>query len=105
MTSNSAESMNALFVDARKMPIIPHVEFFRRLSQEWCNKRRIDGGMTLIWTLIMSNNKKRSIVLTEWIEKVVSKNEEYTTGWSVSGVSDAIHQVHDFKHGGIVDLR
>ncbi|KAL7599708.1 hypothetical protein Lser_V15G25819 [Lactuca serriola] len=92
MTSNSAESMNALSVDARKMPIIPFLEFFRRLSQEWCNKRRIDGG-------------KRSTVLTEWAEKVVSKNEEHTIGWSISGVSDAIYQVHDFKHGGIVDLR
>ncbi|CAI9298273.1 unnamed protein product [Lactuca saligna] len=78
-----AESMNDLSVDARKMPITPLLEFFRRLSQEW-------------W--------KRSTVLTEWAEKVVSKNEECTTGWSVSGVSDAIYQVHDFKHGGIVDL-
>ncbi|CAI9279642.1 unnamed protein product [Lactuca saligna] len=86
MTSNSAESMNALSVDARKMPIIPLLEFFRRLSQEWSYKRRIEG------------------VLTEWAEKVVSKNEERTTGWSVSGVSDALYEVHDFKHGGIVDL-
>ncbi|CAI9290521.1 unnamed protein product [Lactuca saligna] len=35
MTSNSVESVNALSVDARKMPIIPLLEFFRRLSQEW----------------------------------------------------------------------
>nr|KAJ0209570.1 hypothetical protein LSAT_V11C400169650 [Lactuca sativa] len=92
MTANSAESMNALSVDARKMPIIPLLEFFCRLSQKWCNKHRIEGG-------------KYSTVLTEWAEKVVSKNEDRTTGWSVSGVSDAIYQVHDFKHGGIVDLR
>nr|KAJ0212437.1 hypothetical protein LSAT_V11C400209820 [Lactuca sativa] len=68
---------------------IPILEFFRRLSHEWCNKRRIDGG-------------KRSTVLTEWTEKVVRKNEERTTGWSVSGVSDAICQMHDFKHGVIM---
>ncbi|XP_023739446.1 uncharacterized protein LOC111887510 [Lactuca sativa] len=92
MTSNSAESMNALSIDARKMPIIPLLEFFRRLSEEWCYKRRIEGG-------------KRSTVLTEWAEKVVSKNEERTTGWSISGVSDALYEVHDFKHGGIVDMR
>nr|KAJ0213233.1 hypothetical protein LSAT_V11C400171770 [Lactuca sativa] len=90
MTSNNAESMNALFVDARKMPIIPLLEFFRRLSHEWCNKRHIDEG-------------KRSTLLTEWAEKVVGKNEEHMTAWSVSGVSDAIYQVHDFKHGGIGD--
>nr|KAJ0209128.1 hypothetical protein LSAT_V11C400161400 [Lactuca sativa] len=60
--------------------------------REWCNKRRIEGG-------------KPSTVLTEWAKKVVSKNEEHTTRWSVSGVSDAIYQVHDFKHGGIVDMR
>nr|KAJ0218976.1 hypothetical protein LSAT_V11C300137540 [Lactuca sativa] len=57
LTSNSARSMNALSIDARKMPIIPLIEFFHRLSDEWCNKRHINGGMTLIWTLIMSNNK------------------------------------------------
>ncbi|CAH1444967.1 unnamed protein product [Lactuca virosa] len=68
MTSNSVESMNALSVDARKMPIVPLLEFFRRLSHEWCNKRHIDGG-------------KRSTVLTEWAEKVVRKNEERMTGW------------------------
>nr|KAJ0207898.1 hypothetical protein LSAT_V11C500268790 [Lactuca sativa] len=68
------------------------LEFFCRLSQEWCNKRRIDGG-------------KHSTVLTEWAEKVVSKNEEHTTGWSISSVSDEIYQVHDFKYGGIVNLR
>nr|KAJ0201964.1 hypothetical protein LSAT_V11C600329740 [Lactuca sativa] len=93
-----------------KMPIIPLLDFFCRLSQEWCNKRHIDGGMNLIWTLFSSNNKliiymfftwKCSTMLTEWDEKLVSKNEERTTGWSISGVSDAIYQVHDFKHGGI----
>nr|KAJ0185232.1 hypothetical protein LSAT_V11C900480120 [Lactuca sativa] len=72
MTSNSAESMNALFVDARKMRIIPLLEFFHRFSQEWCNRCRIEGGK------FNSAN--------EWAEKVVSKNEEHTTGWSVSGV-------------------
>nr|KAJ0217432.1 hypothetical protein LSAT_V11C300132820 [Lactuca sativa] len=49
--------------------------------------------------------RKRSIVLTEWAEKEVRKNEERMTGWFVSSVLDAIYQVHDFKHGGIVDLR
>ncbi|CAI9269929.1 unnamed protein product [Lactuca saligna] len=47
MISNSAESMNALSVDAKKMPIIPLLEFFCRLSQEWCNKHRIEGGTGL----------------------------------------------------------
>nr|KAJ0190287.1 hypothetical protein LSAT_V11C800427380 [Lactuca sativa] len=47
---------------------------------------------------------KCSTMLTEWAKKVVRKNEERRTGWSVSGVLDAIYQVHDFKHGGIVDL-
>nr|KAJ0218495.1 hypothetical protein LSAT_V11C300134510 [Lactuca sativa] len=88
--------------------------YLSEIPHEWCNKRHIDGCMTLICTLIMWNNKlmiynfftgKRSTVLTKWAEKVVSKNEERTTGWSVSGVSDAIYQVYDFKHGGITDLR
>nr|KAJ0210308.1 hypothetical protein LSAT_V11C400191550 [Lactuca sativa] len=72
VVSNSEDSMNALSVDARKMPIILLLDFFRRLPHEWCNKRSING--------------------------VVSKNEERTKGWSVLGVSDAIYQVLDFKH-------
>ncbi|CAI9294165.1 unnamed protein product [Lactuca saligna] len=59
-------TFNNVHTYARKMPIIPLLEFFRHLSQEWCYKHRIEGG-------------KRSTVLTEWVEKVVSKNEEPTS--------------------------
>nr|KAJ0191791.1 hypothetical protein LSAT_V11C800447320 [Lactuca sativa] len=66
--------VNECFICRCNMPIVPLLDIFRRLSQEWCNKRRLEG---------------------------VRKNEERTTGWSVYGVSDEIYQVHDFKHGGI----
>nr|KAJ0216550.1 hypothetical protein LSAT_V11C300142730 [Lactuca sativa] len=83
MTSNNAESVNALFIDSRKMHIIPLLEFFHCLSQEWCNKCCIDG------------------VLTEWGEKVVRKNEERTTRlfvlWSCHNGLKALEKT-DFGH-------
>ena len=39
LTSNSAESMNAVSKHARKMPILPLLEFFRALMQKWFYNR------------------------------------------------------------------
>ena len=36
---------------------------------------------------------------------MVEKTKDEIRGWSVSGVSDTVYQVHDFKSGGIVNLR
>ena len=47
MTSNSAESMNALSNKARKLPILPLLEFFRALMQKWFYKRRMAAGMIM----------------------------------------------------------
>lgn len=44
MTSNSAESINALCRYARKMPICGLFEFYRDFQQEWYSKRRTNGG-------------------------------------------------------------
>ena len=43
-------------------------------------------------------------ILTKWAEKMIEKSKDEIRGWSVSGVSDTVYQVHDFKSGGIVDL-
>ena len=52
MTSNSAESLNALSKDARKMPVLPLLEFFRRLMQGWFYNRHMEGGMTQHFIII-----------------------------------------------------
>ena len=36
---------------------------------------------------------------------MVKKNKEGIQGWSVSSVDNTTYQVHDFKSGGIVNLR
>lgn len=47
MTSNSAESINALSRYARKMPIMMLVDFFRATMQQWFFQRRNQGGYIL----------------------------------------------------------
>lgn len=44
MTSNSAESINALSRYARRLPIVPLVDFFRATLQQWYFERRNEGG-------------------------------------------------------------
>ena len=44
-------------------------------------------------------------MLTPWAEKTIKESADLTIGWSVCGIGDAQYQVHDFKSGGIVDLR
>lgn len=44
MTSNSAESINALSRNARKLPITKLIEFFREFVQKWYFDRRQLGG-------------------------------------------------------------
>ena len=46
MTSNNAESINALTKVARRMPIVMLMEFYRATLQQWYFKRRNVGGTT-----------------------------------------------------------
>ena len=48
MTSNSAESINALSRHARKLPIVTLMEYFREFQQEWYFIRRRKGGLLYI---------------------------------------------------------
>ncbi|XP_023729493.1 uncharacterized protein LOC111877202 [Lactuca sativa] len=50
-------------------------------------------------------NEKSTTILTKWAEDMVKKNKEGIQRWSVSGVDNTTYQVHDFKSGGIVNLR
>nr|KAJ0223686.1 hypothetical protein LSAT_V11C200079600 [Lactuca sativa] len=92
MTSNSAESMNVVSNKARKLPILPLLEFFCALMQKWFYKRRMVA-------------EKGTTKLMKWAEDMVKKNKEGIQGWLVSSVDNTTYQVHDFKSGGIVNLR
>ena len=43
MTSNSAESINAMYRFARKLPIVELMEYFREFQQEWYFLHRSKG--------------------------------------------------------------
>ncbi|CAI9287708.1 unnamed protein product [Lactuca saligna] len=60
MTSNSAESMNVVSNKARKLHILPLLEFFRTLMQKWFYKR---------WMVA----EKSTTILTKWTEDMVKK--------------------------------
>ncbi|XP_042758088.1 uncharacterized protein LOC122197947 [Lactuca sativa] len=60
MTSNSAESMNVVSNKARKLHILPLLEFFRTLMQKWFYKR---------WMVA----EKSTTVLTKWTKDMVKK--------------------------------
>ena len=44
MTSNSAESINAMYRFARKLPIVGLMEYLREFQQEWYFLGRSKGG-------------------------------------------------------------
>jgi len=45
LTSNSAESMNAMSKDARKLPVTTLVDFFRASLHKWFYERRTIAGI------------------------------------------------------------
>ncbi|KAJ0529556.1 putative transposase, MuDR, plant, MULE transposase domain-containing protein [Helianthus annuus] len=60
MTSNSAESINALSRHSRKMPVTQLLEFFRQSVQKWFYDRRLQGI-----------HEKH--LLTQWAQKKILK--------------------------------
>nr|KAJ0196537.1 hypothetical protein LSAT_V11C700360500 [Lactuca sativa] len=60
MTSNSVKSMNAVSNKARKLPILPLLEFFHALMQKWFYK----------WRMVI---EKGTTILTKWAEDMVKK--------------------------------
>nr|KAJ0204355.1 hypothetical protein LSAT_V11C500273850 [Lactuca sativa] len=75
-------------------------------------------GMTLVMDKAASNvvsiqnvfpnsqhGLKSTTILTKLAEAMVNKNKEGITGCSVFGVDKVTYQVHEFKSGGIVNLR
>ncbi|KAJ0691487.1 putative MULE transposase domain-containing protein [Helianthus annuus] len=74
MTSNSAESMNALSNHARKIPITQLIEFFVQSVQKWFYDRRKEG--------IQGEH-----FLTPWAQKKIRGKVEGSRSWVVAGIS------------------
>ncbi|KAE8685487.1 transcriptional corepressor LEUNIG-like isoform X7 [Hibiscus syriacus] len=75
MTSNSAESINALSRHSRKLPITMLMEFFRASIQQWYYKKRNHAG-TLEHRV------------TPWTEKKITKRVVKSTSWRVEPCSN-----------------
>ena len=65
MTSNNAESMNALSATARKLPIITLLEFFRASVQKWFYLRRLEGGKICNIVHILNLNIKHFLIVLQ----------------------------------------
>lgn len=91
MTSNSAESMNALFKHPRKVPITHLIESFRQSVQGWFYERRLQA----------MRNKH---LLTPYAVKKIHKKIEGSRTWTVSGVGVSSFHVDDGKKNGFVDI-
>ncbi|XP_022032921.1 uncharacterized protein LOC110934032 [Helianthus annuus] len=91
MTSNSAESMNALSKHSRKLPVTQLIEFFRQSVQKWFYDRRNQG--------IHGEH-----LLTEWAVNKIQHKIENSRTWTVTGVRVNSFEVEDGKKRGFVDL-
>ncbi|KAJ9566957.1 hypothetical protein OSB04_002923 [Centaurea solstitialis] len=91
MTSNSAESINAMSRFARRLPIVGLIEYFREFQEEWYFLRR---------------NKAAELnhPLTEWAQLKIQKMIGKSAMWTVRGIGYGRWQVHDMDRGAEVDM-
>ncbi|PWA82330.1 hypothetical protein CTI12_AA176610 [Artemisia annua] len=93
LTSNSAESINALTRLVRKVPITMLMEYYRRLLQDWYCQRRekyIDAP---------------EFELTDWAAVKVQQRMYKSENWEVRGIAlCAMYQVIDHQNSHIVDF-
>ncbi|XP_071717941.1 uncharacterized protein [Rutidosis leptorrhynchoides] len=84
LTTNSAESMNALSVHARKLPVTMLLEFFRASVQQWFWEHRntADGLTTPV---------------TPYAECKLGKRNRKSLTWSVKPISQVKFEVMDMK--------
>ncbi|XP_076919449.1 uncharacterized protein LOC143580247 [Bidens hawaiensis] len=91
MTSNSAESINALSVDERKYPISKLTDYFIDLQRRWYYERRQDAA-------------KSNHLLSAWAESRTSRKRHKCRTWRVTGIDQYRYNVHDGGARCIVDL-
>ncbi|KAJ9544055.1 hypothetical protein OSB04_023762 [Centaurea solstitialis] len=100
MTSNSAESINALSRNARKLPIVGLIEYFREFQQEWYFLRRQKGGIEKINILVIHELNHE---LTEWAQRKILKRIEKSYRWTVHGIGYDRWEVRDYGKNAEVD--
>lgn len=86
MTSNLAESWNAVLREAREFPIIPLVDFIRSKLMSWFASRRDAAN-------------KNSELLSPRVQRIVTKNFELTGGYEVVQIAEQEYEVRNKKGG------
>ncbi|PWA71871.1 transposase, MuDR, MULE transposase domain protein [Artemisia annua] len=82
LTSNSAESINSLTRHVRRVPITMLMEYYRRLLQDWYNKRREKYRVA------------PEFELTDWATKKVHHRMWKSANWEVRGIAQfAVYHV------------
>ncbi|GKE98872.1 hypothetical protein Tco_0022223 [Tanacetum coccineum] len=93
MTSNSAESINSLTRDVRKVPITNLMEWYRKLVQGWYCERREkykDGPLD---------------ELSDWAKAKIRKRMQKSLNWVVVGIAvDRVYEVDDRRRIQTVEL-
>ncbi|GJW37348.1 transposase, MuDR, MULE transposase domain protein [Tanacetum coccineum] len=93
MTSNSAESINNLTRDVRKVPITNLMEWYRKLVQRWYCERREkykDGPLD---------------ELSDWAKAKIRKRMQKSLNWVVVGIAvDRVYEVDDRRRIQTVEL-
>ncbi|KAJ9552314.1 hypothetical protein OSB04_016359 [Centaurea solstitialis] len=91
MTSNSAESINAMSRFARRLPIVGLIEYFRAFQQKWYFLRRAYADAL-------------QHPLTEWAQKKIWKRIRKSATWTVQGIGHNIWEVNDHRRDAKVDM-
>lgn len=80
MTSNVAESLNAVLKEAREMPLVSILEYIRGTLTSWFTKRR-DKAM------------RHNSALTPKVEEIVNKSYVRSTAYEVLQISKDVYEV------------
>src|ERR1051325_9811735 len=91
MTSNIAESLNALLKEPRGLPIATFIEYIRALLQRWFWERREEAGKT-------------TSTLTQWADTIITKRVEQSSTLKVCPIDCHQYQVKDVDNEEIVNL-
>lgn len=86
MTSNLAESWNAVLNEAREFPVIRLVDFIREKLTDWFASRRASAD-------------RNTNVLSPRVLGIVTRNFEMTGGYGVRTIAEGEFEVQDKKGG------
>ncbi|KAJ9552391.1 hypothetical protein OSB04_016436, partial [Centaurea solstitialis] len=91
LTSNHAESVNAMSRFARKLPIVGLFDYFRESQQEWFSERRKVAA-------------KWNGVLAKIPEQIVKRRKIKSANWTVREIGYGRFEVIDLKRNPTVDF-